>query len=964
MLINGSDRVGAKTEPRDDRDRATTSRLIALAIGRRSTDEPEGWSDVAERIAALAPDFALLHRFIRREPALLSAYFVDSARARALIERCRPNERLLVRHACDLAAGRPLPITVLTGDERQRVRLYELSLLAGAPEPASIAAAAEDLGLRTPEGISALAFLLLRTRPTPAHVPPLHIISAWPEDRKRVFFWRYMAVNFQRRLSPFAAPAKTFRLSLTPEETARVARLQMPGQLIIAKRNGITLLAQMIQRAGLPACRWFDISLTLPRLAAMVTVEFWTRLVRNTLGAVKAEDYLGRAVTIRMMTRRFGADGVLHLYKHYGVRSLSEHNLENGARSSKKILKDFAGRFPQILPPQVLESVESFTSDRDTYITLVNEYMLGRTPEPNGDVVELVAAAFETPAAVMRDVLQSETGRRLLAALSHFRNRHSVNLLRSIAFRGDERASPEGLDGYLYELRNAFSLELAMMAARRGGRPIGRNAQRRLFDKFFLLEFETDRLPPEQIDAARRRLRSRAVSRINALLDAQGATLRLDSQDLDALSRDWRDAEPVVTLLARLSDPARRGGPSTAAAQLVLHAAKAAAQRNFMTFKFDDAGAQRQLSFLSHAQRAAWRAARALVRIGGGARPDNQARLEQLTRGLDADLKRLYAGAPPEPAPLTPELRAEISELAGEEIKADPAVVAERTLAAHAPRESIPACARACLMDIAAQLNDAMLGGFEQRNAARLMRALVRIGFAHDIERSACQAVLADLRTIEREIPRDLLDGETISKGIVVTAFDCSPRLMLTIGDVVNTGSCLNYQSGSRINVLPAYLVDANIQALVSWQLKQSHFASVRDYKAVLNAFVGGRAADTAFDGDQLVFRFTLPEGDRLKTIETVSLGFAHLRQIVRLGRARKRLLLHPALLAEREYAQPHPLQPLMHANHSEILRRLSDEMGAVDSRPIKFPQSRNPDGVYCDARGGVQTAEYIVYQQ
>jgi hypothetical protein len=52
-----------------------------------------------------------------------------------------------------------------------------------------------------------------------------------------------------------------------------------------------------------------------------------------------------------------------------------------------------------------------------------------------------------------------------------------------------------------------------------------------------------------------------------------------------------------------------------------------------------------------------------------------------------------------------------------------------------------------------------------------------------------------------------------------------------------------------------------------------------------------------------------------------------------------------------------------MHANHAEILRRLSDEMGAVDARPIKFPQSRNPDGVYCDARGGVQTTEYVVYQ-
>lgn len=156
--------------------------------------------------------------------------------------------------------------------------------------------------------------------------------------------------------------------------------------------------------------------------------------------------------------------------------------------------------------------------------------------------------------------------------------------MRSIASRGEERASLQGLDGYLYELRNAFSLELAMIAARRGGRPVQRNAQRGLFDRFCLLEFETDRLPPDRLEAARRQLRSRAVGRIKALLEAQGEALRLEARDLDALARDWRDAEPVVTLLARLNDPARRGGPSTQAAQLVLHAAKAAAQRSFMSF--------------------------------------------------------------------------------------------------------------------------------------------------------------------------------------------------------------------------------------------------------------------------------------------------------------------------------------------------------------------------------------------
>ena len=500
MLIADSGPIGREIGAPACSERAERSRLIALAIGRRSPDDSEGWSRAAERIAALAPDFATLLRFIRREPALLSAYFAPEVHVLPLIERSRPAECLLVRYAHALAVARPPSIVDLTDDERLRVRLYELSLIAGAPAPSTIAAAADDLSLGTPEGISALAFLLLRMGRATSHRLPLQIIGGWPEHRRRVFFWRYLAITFHRRLAPFSDPAQMFRLVLDPQEKARVVRLQMPGQFAAVKRAGILLLRPTVERSGLLSTRWFDISLTLPRLASMTTLDAWTRLVRSTLGSRQAKEYLSRPGTVRLTTRRFGADGVLHLYEHYGVRSLFEQSLENGARSSKKILKSFSGRYPQILPPSVLEKVEAFTADRDTFITLVNEYLLGRAPAggANGDIAELVAAAFETPASVMRPIVESEIGRRLIAALSQFKNKHDINLLRSIAFTGDAPACPAGLDGYLYELRNAFALELAIHVAQRGGRLVGKAAQRRLFEKFFVLEFELDRLPARQ----------------------------------------------------------------------------------------------------------------------------------------------------------------------------------------------------------------------------------------------------------------------------------------------------------------------------------------------------------------------------------------------------------------------------------------------------------------------------------
>jgi hypothetical protein len=224
----------------------------------------------------------------------------------------------------------------------------------------------------------------------------------------------------------------------------------------------------LVQRAATPAAQWLDLTLTLtlPRLSYLTHVETWTRLARNVLGSNQATEYLNRPETLRLMTRRFGVDGALHLYTHYGVRSLFEQSLENGARSSKKILKNFAERYPDVLPPAVLASVEAFTADRDTFMTLVNEYLIGRTPRNFNGIAEIVGAAFDTPPIAMQAIIHSETGRRLMAAFSHFKARHGVNLLRSIAFDDAPPASAAGLDDYLYELRNAFNLELSLQAAR------------------------------------------------------------------------------------------------------------------------------------------------------------------------------------------------------------------------------------------------------------------------------------------------------------------------------------------------------------------------------------------------------------------------------------------------------------------------------------------------------------------
>ena len=123
-------------------------------------------------------------------------------------------------------------------------------------------------------------------------------------------------------------------------------------------------------------------------------------------------------------------------------------------------------------------------------------------------------------------------------------------------------------------------------------------------------------------------MRSRAVEPHQRRARGAGRRAAAGPQDLDALARDWRDTEPVVTLLARLSDPARRGGPSTGGGRSRPARREGRGATRFMAFKFDDACGQRQLAFLTEAQREAWRTPRALVRVGGAERPDNQPRLK------------------------------------------------------------------------------------------------------------------------------------------------------------------------------------------------------------------------------------------------------------------------------------------------------------------------------------------------
>ena len=230
MLINDFGLIGGWSDARACGDRGARSRLIAMAIGAKSTDDTNGWHQVADRIAMLAPDFATLLRFIRREPALLRSYFADESRVGAMIGQGGPTDRLLVGYAHDLAMAGDISIVDLT--ERRataraalRTRASLRSTAGRTPSTRRRKPFVADAGGDFRAGLRVVQVGACLRAPGAAE-----IIAAGPKTgaaSSSGAIWPSLSSAGSRR-SPI--PRSTFQLSLRPEEKARVVRLQMPGQ--------------------------------------------------------------------------------------------------------------------------------------------------------------------------------------------------------------------------------------------------------------------------------------------------------------------------------------------------------------------------------------------------------------------------------------------------------------------------------------------------------------------------------------------------------------------------------------------------------------------------------------------------------------------------------------------------------------------------------------------------------------
>ncbi len=208
------------------------------------------------------------------------------------------------------------------------------------------------------------------------------------------------------------------------------------------------------------------------------------------------------------------------------------------------------------------------------------------------------------------------------------------------------------------------------------------------------------------------------------------------------------------------------------------------------------------------------------------------------------------------------------------------------------------------------------------------------------------------------------VNSEHVSDGFIVSVVDHSPKLLMTTGNLVkNCASCLNYKTGVLIEYLPSYVIDGNIQIMLSFHLKEKDFYIRRDYLTVLKSYINDNLS-VSFNGNSRVFTFKTKEGE----FATRPIEYAVLRQMLKIGFEEK--TSRPGVFLESAYNQYHSshiIDQISRNNHKELLLEIIHDMKALNesSRIIMAP-SRNPLGAYSEIvwEGKVDIAPIKLYEE
>ena len=444
--------------------------------------------------------------------------------------------------------------------------------------------------------------------------------------------------------------------------------------------------------------------------------------------------------------------------------------------------------------------------------------------------------------------------------------------------------------------------------------------------------------------------RQKFAAKIRDVFSDQSDGLAVTFEDLMKLQAQWSDIEPVLTLFSRLTTPATR----LIVKQVLLNSLHG----TFDQYKFEHPDAIPQIGFLSPAENEAWRQTR--VHVSSAGAEARRATLLEAKRQIDVLLHETVGPALAQlntsGSVLTPP--AEVRVLLEQIGHGNPFALTEKYLSTKPDRKS---AASSLLRATEALMLDPESRPELRRDLARILNVLVVKTFGAELGAQK-DIVSGALKDIERLVPKEL-SPEIEAKGLVVSVIDHSPRLMMTVGDLVQTKSCQSYSTGRKIYTLPAYVIDANVRVMASFHVEAKHFANRQIYRAVLQGLDDGSIVETQFLGNQRTLKFVFADGHFL---ESEFLGYAYLRQMVKLGYVDTPEVKRASVRLEKEYTQNSEYLEVMRQQHRALKRELKQDLHAIQNSTMHIVKSRNPEGVYSDLgervrdiNGGVHIEAY-----
>lgn len=715
-------------------------------------------------------------------------------------------------------------------------------------------------------------------------------------------------------------------------------------------------LKPLFLQAELSSDKWDLIrwSLDYPLLHKHVTYAEFSRSLQEFAGAnaLELRPFLDDPAVKRKILMQYGTEvivGDLRVADFYELplRAADAHPNQPTLIGA---IEDFMKIHPGVIPSSLIHTLAEGTGDRDTFVFLLNTSLheLDQIDvRPNMDFFDLLTMIYPWPKEQIER--WNKQGRRdVLAMAAEIFDITGKDLFMYMTLDPNDFPSAVDLSDLMEMIRNNYQLagnEENLRVTKRNPEPKA-ELLRSVIKELTTEEGQSVSVSGHNIRALISSGREKFTERIRAELSVPGSDIEFTYEDLMQLTEEWSDIEPIMTLFARLTQPEVRA--------VVLRIFKESLNGTFKDYKFFSEDAAPQVGFLNDQQLKAWTRARLRLSIPGleakEAAPvaaDNDVEVNEMINDevMPYILKTPLAAMIENAGPLEDHVKALLAE-AG---RGNPNEVLGRYRGAGGETGEWLAAR------LAATLKNPEADRSDRRNSARLLIVLFNTELSAQVE-DVKEELIPALKNVERAIPKGGNIAELENKGMILSVVDHSPRLLLTVGDLVQTNSCQNYKTGGMIRSLPGYVIDGNVQVMASFHVEGKHFQSVQDYRAVLQALTSDQMAQVRFNGNKRIVEFELRSGQK---IQTQYLGYAYLRQMLKLGATKGGH--QPSLRLEREYLQNNEHMEVMQRQHKALLRDLVKEMKAVQNQPMAVPKTRNPGGVYSDlaTSSGIKTEAY-----